>query len=98
MAKLRFILSDLVQQAEHRPEQTITKTLPHGLAVSVTVANGKYYLSLSRPDTHPSDSEFKTVLKYWPRQVTETPAYRTFIMRGRYCMAANWPITQQVTQ
>lgn len=66
--------------------------------ISVTVVNGKIYLTLSRAGVYPSRKELETVLKYWPYDVGETSKPNEFVVRGQHCVAVNWPITERVTR
>lgn len=64
--KLTEILESMLSQAMQSAHVPVKRNLKSGLRMTLTADAFGVTLILQRDDTLPSDTEIKTILKYWP--------------------------------
>ena len=91
---LRTILSDLLREAAKDPETPQRAFLRGGLRVDAMVSGSTVHFQISRQGIDPSETEWKTTLKYLPYPIPDGPT-RAFTHEGRWYRASEWPIPEQ---
>lgn len=86
---LRGTLTGLLQQAIDSPGRPARQVLFRGLRVDVKIERGQTHLQISRNGQYPSETEWQTVLNYWPYPVMAQVSRLEF--SGRCFLRASWP-------
>jgi hypothetical protein len=78
MSALTFVLSNMLDHALVQPGEPVATKLHGGLHIRMTVdANHILLLELRREHAYPSETEWKTTLKYLPFQASAIPTLKT---------------------
>lgn len=64
--KLTQVLESILTQAMHTTHTPVKRHLKSGLQLTLTADAFSVTLILQRNNSLPSDTEIKTILKYWP--------------------------------
>lgn len=87
-SKLTELLESMIYNATQQAHVEIKRNLKSGLQLTMTADAMGITLIMQRENTLPSDTEIKTILKYWPYYTGEVPVTKT-IYNGRDALKAS---------
>jgi hypothetical protein len=70
---LTLLIESMISAALNNPHRPVKRSLKSGLYMTMTASSLGIDLFLHREGTFPSDTEIKTILKYWPYFTGDVP-------------------------